>query len=108
MTLFSKSADEANTILFKEEKNIEKFLTVSFIAYQKAYFDLYSIPLSLAVIAPFVDTENAHQYLQEAEKAFHLIALAHLRKRWEEGRSDVELLDRINTIRKVIEEMTRR
>ena len=43
-------------------------------------FDLYSLPLTLGIIAPYVDPENALKYLEEGRKAFLAVTMAHLRK----------------------------
>jgi len=47
--------------------------------------NIYTIPVCLRVIFPFVDPDNAAEYLGEARKAFAIIALAHLKDMYDKG-----------------------
>lgn len=97
VSLFSKSLDEITDLLLKREE-AAKCLVIP-----RAEFDLYSIPLTLGVIAPSADRENAQRYLEESEKALHLIALAHLRRLGEEGKDNSRTLARIRIIKEAID-----
>ena len=73
-------------------------------------FDLYSLPLTLGIIAPYVDPENALKYLEEGWKAFLAVAIGHLRKEltWiftgtESVSSLKDLMKRIEAMKEAIE-----
>lgn len=73
-------------------------------------FDLYSLPLTLGIIAPYVDPENALKYLEEGRKAFLAVTMAHLRKAINDkliGRSATptlkDLMKRIEAMKEAIE-----
>ena len=86
-------------------------IQASSIAMAKAQFNLTSIPITLGVIAPIINPENSHTYIEEAEKAYKIIAIAHLRKTIEKssiGFSSTEaheIHDKLKAIKEAINNM---
>jgi hypothetical protein len=103
LSIFSKAPNEIHI------PDVLKFSEIATFAYNRAYFYLYSIPLSLGVIAPFIDPENAPRYSEEGQKAHRIIVLAHLWKRyeerWEGHPNRQELIERVDVMRKIVDEI---
>ncbi|RLI09785.1 hypothetical protein DRO33_06335, partial [Candidatus Bathyarchaeota archaeon] len=56
---------------------------------------IYSIPVCLKMIFPYADPERASSYIQEARRAFALIALAHLKRMHDSGSWNEAMLRRL-------------
>jgi len=75
---------------------------VSSVASTTACFNIYSIPICLRIIFPYADPEKAPVYIREARKAFALIALAHLRRMYDDGSWDDVLVSRLRLLRNIV------
>ena len=73
------------------------------VAMATAYFNIYTIPVCLRSVFPYVDPERAGDYVREARRASSLIALAHVKKMYDTGSWDHLALRRLNLVRRLIE-----
>jgi len=64
--------------------------------------NIYTIPVCLRFVFPYVDPGKARIYVQEAKKAFSLIALAHLKKMLEAGPRNEFVLRRLAMLSELI------
>jgi len=73
------------------------------IAMTTAYLNIYTIPVCLRSVFPYVDPERAGDYVREARRAFYLIALAHIKKMYDTGSWDHFALRRLDLVRRLME-----
>ena len=67
-----------------------------------AFFNIYSIPICLRMIFPYADPERASSYIQEARRAFALVALAHLKRMQDSGSWDEVMLRRLRFLNELM------
>ena len=79
----------------KEPDKLAKYNIAASLAASTAFFNIYSIPVCLRVIFPYADPERASSYIQEARRAFALVALAHLKRMQDRGSWDEAMLRRL-------------
>jgi len=77
--LFLKGPQAITEFKKREPEAYENYMTAASVA-SNFKLNIYTIPICLRVIFPFVDPENAADYLREARKALAIIALAHLKE----------------------------
>jgi len=79
----------------------ENYMAVASVA-SNFKLNIYTIPMCLRAIFPFVDPENAADYLREARKAFAIIALAHLKDMHDRDTWDDFTLRRLAFLDKIV------
>jgi len=87
----------------EEPSRFVEFSRAASIALAIAHLNIYTIPICLRSVFPYVDPERAGDYVREARRAFSLIALAHIKKMYDTGSWDHFALRRLNLVRRLME-----
>lgn len=108
-----QTVEEAAKLFLGGPEAIRKFMAEQpsrFVEYNRAasiamatsYFNIYTIPICLRLVFPYVDPDRAGEYVREAKRAFALIALAHAKKMYDTGSWDHFTLRRMAMIGRLV------
>lgn len=100
--LFLKGPKAVKTFTRSNRARFSDYLRAASIAKTTSHFNIYSIPMCLKAIFPYVKPEKARDYLIEARRAFCLIALARLKEMYDRGEWDELVLRRLSFMRSLV------
>jgi len=100
--LFLRGPEAIRDFAERNKAKFSDYLVAASIAKTTSHFNIYSIPVCLKAVFPYVRPERAKEYLSEAKRAFYLIALARLKEMYDKGEWDEVLLRRLSFLRKLI------
>ena len=101
LELFLKGPCAIMELMERDPRAYEDYMAAASVA-TSFKLNIYTIPICLRVVFPFVDPENAADYLKEARKAFAIIALAHLKEMHDKDSWDDFTLRRLVFLDKLI------
>ena len=94
--LFLKGPEALRSFAEMNRSKFSDYLVAASIARATSNFNIYSVPMCLKAVFPYVRPERARDYLSEARRAFSLISLAHLKEMHDEGKWDEHLVRRLS------------
>mgnify|MGYP007013841271 CR=1 FL=1 len=100
--LFLKGPEAIRDFAEKNKSKFSDYLIAASIAKATSSFNIYSIPMCLKAVFPYVKPERAKEYLSEARRAFYLIALARLKEMYDKGEWDELMLRRLSFLGRLI------
>ena len=100
--LFLRGPEAIKSFAEMNRSKFSNYLVAASIAQATSDFNIYSVPMCLKAVFPYVRPERARDYLAEARRAFCLISLAHLKKMYNEGKWDEHLMRRLSFLGELI------